>query len=247
MSFIVFVAVFGGALFGLFLRQILPGHHLSNDAKEAVKLGAGLVATLTALVLGLLISSAKDSFDTTNTMVQQSSAKILAMDRILANYGPEAVGIRSYLKEMLRARITDVWPEAGRRLLGKAVSGKMNVEKLQMGLRNLIPKSDLQRDLQKKVIEISYEMAEMRWLIFEQLQTTLPPIFLAVLIFWLAILFACFGLLAARNGTVIAVFFVCAISVAGGIFLILEMGKPLSGAMKIPAAPMVKTYEHLGK
>ena len=248
ISLIIFAGVFGGALLGLFLRTVLPGHHLSDEAKEAVKLGAGLVATLTALVLGLLISSSKGSFDATNTMLTQSGAKILLMDRVLANYGPETKEVRDLLKSFLRGRITKVWPEAAKKLPGKDVSGKrIDMEEIQLTLRALVPKSDLQRSFQMQAIGISDDLSQIRWLLFEQLQTSLPPMFLGVLFFWATILFTCFGLLAPRNGTIIAVFLVCAISVAGAIFLILEMERPLTGAMKISGAPMVKTLEHLGK
>ncbi len=248
ISLIIFACVFGGSLFGLFLRTVLPGHHLSDDAKEAVKLGAGLVATLTALVLGLLISSSKGSFDTTSTMITQSGAKVLLMDRVLANYGPEAKEIRGLLKRFLSARIAKVWPEQIERLQGADLSGKFtDMEEIQAALRNLVPQNNLQRSYQAKAIQISDDLLQIRWLLFEQLQTSLPPMFLGVLIFWATVLFACFGLLAPRNGTVVVVFLVCAISVAGAIFLILEMEKPLTGAMKISSAPLVKTLGRLGK
>jgi hypothetical protein len=248
VSVIIFVCVFGGALLGLAIRMVLPGHHLNGDAKEAVKLGAGLVATLTALVLGLLISTSKGSFDATNTMLTQSSAKILQMDRVLANYGSETREIRSLLQRFLRDRIVKVWPETARKFPGADSSGKLiDMEDIQAELRNLAPKSDFQRSFQEYAIQLSDEISELRWLLFEQLQTSLPPMFLGVLLFWATILFGCFGLLAPRNGTVIAVFLVCAISVAGAIFLILEMEKPLKGAMKISSAPLVRTLEHLGK
>lgn len=248
ISVIIFVCVFGGALLGLAVRTRLPGHHLSDDGKEAVKLGAGLVATLTALVLGLLISTSKSSFDAANTMLTQSGAKILQMDRTLANYGPESGEIRSDLQRFLRARIAQVWPEAVRKLPAADASVKfMNMEEIQIAVRNLAPKSDLQRSLQIKAVQLSDDLEELRWLLFEQLQTSLPVMFLGMLLFWSTILFACFGLLAPRNGTVIAVFLVCAIAVSGAIFLILEMEKPFKGAMKISSAPLVKTLGRLGK
>ncbi len=215
ISLVIFACVFGGALFGLFLRTILPGHHLSKDAKEAVKLGAGLVATLTALVLGLLISSAKGSFDTTSTMITQSGAKILLMDRALANYGSDAKEIRGLLKSFLGSRIAQVWPEKTSKLSRAGFPGKsVDMEEIQVALRNLAPKSDLQRSLQVQALQLSDALSEIRWLLFEQLQTSLPPMFLGVLLFWATILFACFGLLAPRNGTILVVFLVCALSVA---------------------------------
>jgi len=249
ISLIIFVCVFGGAFLGLFLRTVLPGHHLSEEARDAVKLGAGLVATLTALVLGLLISSSKGSFDATNTMITQSGAKILMLDRVLANYGSETKEIRDILRRFFSSRVAKIWPkEIGKLLPGTDSSTKfIDMEDIQASLRALVPRSDLQRSFQAQAINISDDLLQLRWLLFEQLQTSLPPMFLGVLLFWLTILFACFGLLAPRNGTVIVVFLVCAISVAGAIFLILEMEKPLTGAMKISSAPMVKTLGRLGK
>lgn len=250
-SSVVFAGVFGGALLGMFIRTVLPGHHLSEEVRDAVKLGAGLVATLTALVLGLLISSAKDSFDATHEIITQSGAKILMMDRVLANYGPETAEIRGLLQQLLNSRLQEGWPEERatlKKLPGASASGeRVNVESLQGAIWDLTPKSDLQRDLRAQALKISSEMSEIRWLLFEQLQTSLPPVFLGVLIFWLVILFASFGLLTPSNGTVTAVFLVCAISVGAAIYLILEMEKPLAGSMKIPSTAMIKTLERLGK
>ena len=248
ISAIIFACVFGGSLLGLFIRTLLPGHHLSEEARDAVKLGAGLIATLTALVLGLLISSAKGSFDATNTMMAQGGAKILLMDRVLANYGPETKEIRDLLRNFLIVRISKVWPEKLAKLPGMEIPAKsVDMEKIQVLIRSLVPQSDLQRAFQMQAVQISDDLLQLRWMLFEQLQTSFPPIFLGMLAFWLTILFACFGLLTPSNGTVVAVFFVCAISVAGAIFLIMEMEKPLSGAMRISGAPMVKTLERLGK
>ena len=248
MSTIVFACIFGGALLGLYIRTVLPGHHLSEEAREAVKLGAGMIATLTALVLGLLISTSKGSFDATNMMITQSGAKIALMDRVLANYGPDAIEIRHLLKRFLGVQVARVWPEDIAKLRGVDLLGKpVDMEGVQAAVRKLVPQNEIQRSFQIKALQIGDDLLQLRWLLFEQLQTTLPTIFLVVLLFWSTILFACFGLLAPPNGTVIVVFLVCAISVAGAIFLILEMEKPLTGAMKISSVPLVKTLDRLGK
>ena len=85
ISSIVFACVFGGALLGMFIRALLPQHHLSGETKDVVKLGMGIVATLSALVLGLLIASAKGSFDAQSTELTQMSAKVILLDRLLAH------------------------------------------------------------------------------------------------------------------------------------------------------------------
>src|SRR6516165_1391537 len=97
-SLIVFAVVFGGALVGMALRRILPEHHLSQDTKDVVKLGMGLIGTIAALVLGLLIASAKSSYDTQKNGLAQMAANVLLLDRILAHYGPETKGCRDQLR-----------------------------------------------------------------------------------------------------------------------------------------------------
>ena len=89
ISAIVFACVFGGAMFGVFLRAVLPEHHWNPESKDVVKLGMGLVATMCALILGLLVSSAKSYFDTQSSELTEMSSKIVMLDRLLAHYGPE--------------------------------------------------------------------------------------------------------------------------------------------------------------
>src|SRR6516162_11552617 len=111
VSGIVFACACGGAILGMMLRVLLPEHHLSAESKDLVRLGMGLIGTMTALVLGLLVASAKSSFDTQRNGVAQLSANVIMLDRLLAHYGTEAKDAR----EMLRASVADLiektWPE----------------------------------------------------------------------------------------------------------------------------------------
>lgn len=102
--------IFAGALLGLGLQRLLPGHHLSKETQDVVKLSAGTIGTLTALVLGLLVSSAKSTFDTMTSGIVQGSAKFILLDRTLARYGPETKAAREQLKRALAAGIEMVWP-----------------------------------------------------------------------------------------------------------------------------------------
>src|SRR5271163_2511215 len=95
---IIMACVFGGALTGMVLRLILPEHHLSTDSKDVVRLGIGLIATMSALVLALLVASAKSSYDAQKTEVTQISANIVLLDLALAHYGPETKDIRAQLR-----------------------------------------------------------------------------------------------------------------------------------------------------
>src|SRR6516164_9605850 len=102
ISWIVFGVVFGGALLGMALRALLPEHHLSQDSKDVVKVGMGLIGTISALVLGLLIASAKSSYDTQRNGLAQLAANISLLDRIFAHYGPEAKECRAQLKDNVK-------------------------------------------------------------------------------------------------------------------------------------------------
>ena len=109
ISSIVFACVFGGAILGMSIRAILPQHHLSSDSKDVVKLGMGIVATLSALVLGLLIASAKGSYDAQSTELTQMSAKVILLDRMLAHYGPETKGTRDLLRSSVARILDQLW------------------------------------------------------------------------------------------------------------------------------------------
>ena len=249
IGLIAFACAFGGAMLGLFLRRILPDHHLSKESRDAVMMGTGLIATLTALVLGLLISSAKQTFDTMNTSLTQGGAKIIMLDRTLADYGPQANPIRDILRRTLSAGIAKIWPE--HKVTGAELSafekGPVGMEAVEDKVRQLAPENDLQRMVQTRALQLTGELLEERWLTIEQAQASLPTAFLVILFFWLIILFVCIGLFAPPNRTVIAIMLVCAISVAGAVFLIREMNRPFQGVMKVSGAPLIKALEHLGK
>ena len=103
IAFISAGCIFGGVLLGMLLRSRLPDHHLSSDSKDTVKLGAGMIATLSALILGLLVSSAKGTFDTMNAEITLGASKIVLLDRVLANYGPVSRDAREQLRRSVAA------------------------------------------------------------------------------------------------------------------------------------------------
>lgn len=248
IALIVFIGIFGGALFGLFLSMALPQHHLSSESKETVKMGAGLVATMAALVLGLLVGSAKSSFDAMNTGLTEMGARIIMLDRVLAHYGPETKDVRNMIRGTVDTVVGQIWPEekAGPVRLD-VVEKSVGMDRIQAGIRALSPQDDTQRQLQSQALQISSDLAQLRWILIEQREKSLPTTFLVVLVFWLAMLFASFGMFAPRNATVITVLGISALSVAGALFIILEMNTPLEGMIKVSSAPLHKALEHLGK
>src|SRR5262249_20666996 len=200
IGLLVFVCTFGGALVGLWLRNALPDHHLSPDSKDTVKVGIGLIATMTALVLGLVTASAKSSFDALNTAVQHAAADVLALDRTLARYGPESKEARETLAQVLAQRLKLTWPQhasQGARVdrLEVTRSGEGLVERI----RGLAPQTENQRWLQAHAVALSEALLDARWVVVSSVGTSIPVPFLVVLVFWLTMIFVSFGVFAPRN------------------------------------------------
>jgi hypothetical protein len=246
-ALLVFVCVFASGLLGLSLRGLLPERHLAEDSMGMVRLGTGVLATLTALVLGLLVASAKSNYDRVSDDVTKGAVSILLLDRTLAQYGEETRTARAELRTAVSSMVDRVFGShgSGAGTLDSA-EGLARSERLEADLRNLTPQNDMQRSLQARALEISNDIAQTRLLVINQAQGSLPAAFLVVLVLWLAIMFAGFGLVTARNPIVIVTLALCALSLAGAVLMSEELNQPLTGLMKLSGAPMRYALAHLG-
>ncbi len=248
IGMITFTCTFGGALLGMWLRTALPGHHFEAESRDTVKVGIGLIATMTALVLGLVTASAKSSFDAVNTAVKQTAVNILTLDRVLARYGSETADIRKGLHQVIGARIDLIWPQGSSKpgnLDSMRSESGFAAEKVANAINNLKPQDDSQRALQSRARNLIEALLQERWLVLTDTETSVPVPFLVILLFWLTIIFVSFGLFAPRNAMVLAVLFVCALSVGTAIFILLEMGAPFEGVIKVSADPLRYAHSHL--
>jgi uncharacterized membrane protein len=248
MGLIVFACVFGGTLFGLYMSKKVRAHHLSADSKDAMKMALGVIGTLAALVLSLLLASTKSSFDAQGNGINQISADLVLLDRALARYGPETRDARDRLRNSVAAVLQRVWPdeelEVGKLDTSEAAAG---LDAVEGRVRDLSPRTDGQRGLQARALSIISEIAKERVLLLERHKTTLPIPFLIVLVWWFTIIFACLSLFAPRNALVIAIMFACAVSVSAAIVLILEMDSPYQGAIRLSSAPLRDALAHMGQ
>ena len=245
VSSMVFMIVFGGALVGMALRRVLPEDHLSSDAKDVVKLAMGLIATMAALVLGMLVSTAKSSYDTRKNEVAEMSARIVAIDQLLANYGPESKGVRAELREVVVVGLNHIWP--GEATGQVDLRPKEDTRDFYSQLQALAPKNDSQGATKAEAISMAANLRLTRWRIFvEAEQTSMSIPLLAVLVAWLVAIFIGFGLFAPANSTVIVTLAICALSVSAAIFIIMEMYTPFSGVLKISSAPIRETLNQIG-
>ncbi len=238
-SVVVFVCVLGGMAFGIFLRTRLPEHHLSGDTKDVVKLGTGLIGTIAALVLGLLIASANGTFQTQSSQVQQLTADVVLLDQTLAQYGPETNLARNLLRRGVTSMADRIWRENGSNSR-KAEPFEASAAALSLydEIMKLSPRNETHRSLQARAIGTVQELGKTRLLLFAEAGPAIPMPFLVVLTFWLAILFASFSLFADNNATTIVALCIFALSASAAIFLILELGQPFTGLMSISSEPL---------
>lgn len=219
---------------GMRIRRVLPEHHLSADTKDTVKLAMGLVATMSALVLGLLVSSAKSSYDTTRGEVIQMAAKVAFLDRVLAVYGPEADGPRNEFHAAVEHAVRLMWSGTTGGLSHLAATTSQG-DAVYAAIQNLAPKNDTQRSLKGQAISLGVEVAQLRTLLLAQSVPSVSKPLLVVVVAWLVVIFLSFSLLAPRNITAALSLGVAAVSVSGAILLILELDRPLGGFIQVPS------------
>jgi hypothetical protein len=231
-------------MIGMWLRTVVPAHHLDAETKDLVKLAIGLVGTMSALLLGLLVASAKSSFDARSSELTQMAANTVLLDRVLEHYGPAAADIRGVLKIAVTRLIAQVWSNSG---AAGPLPAQGTMEAVFDKVQELVPRSDAQHMLQSQAESILINFGQARSLLLAQSGTSISTPFLVVVVFWVSMLFVSFGLFAPRNAVAIVTLFVAAISVAGALFLILELDRPFSGLIQISSAPLRNALLVIGK
>jgi hypothetical protein len=243
---IVFAFAFGGALVGMSLRERLPETYLSSDSKEVIRITSGLLATLAALVLGLLVASAKSGFDAQNNGFQQLSANIVALDRLLSIYGSEATKAREALRSTVIAAEKSLSDEGeGSGLGADEVSDEG--AKVILAIEALATGADSRPALQSQALQTTIELGRTRWLLSEQQDASSLLPFLSVLLLWLFAIFVSFGLFAPRNPAVMTALFISAVSAAGAVFLIVDLSDPSAGLIQVSREPLRSAIAHLDR
>jgi hypothetical protein len=236
---IIFVCSFGTGLLGMVLHVKLPDHHLDAGSKDVVKLVMGLIATMSALVLSLLIASGNGSYQAQDSEVRLISANAILLDRMLSFYGPDAKEPRALLKQGLTDVHDRIWsPDETKAANLDPGATKGIADTFMDSLQRLSPKTDSQTALKSQAMQIAQNLGQTRLLMFEQSSSSISWPFLTILVFWICMLFLGFGLLAQFNATVAVALFIGSISVGGAIFLILELSSPYAGFMRISDAPL---------
>ena len=245
---VAFACILGGASFGMYLQKILPKHHLSGDAKDVIKVSMAMVATMAALVLGLMTAAAQSSLAAKESDLRSMAAQIILLDRTMALYGSETREARDFLKQLVAARVSQLWPEENAGGVALEIIGtSTGIGQLQQKILALSPKHEAQRWFQSNALQISRDIAAQQWSTFEQIGSQIHWPLLVIVVLWLTAIFASFGLFAPPNATTLSALCVAAVAVAGAIYLILAMDQPYGGLIKISSAPARAAIAQLGQ
>jgi hypothetical protein len=242
-SLFTFLAIFCGALAGILVSRRLPAPHLSNETRTAVSVSMAVVGTLAALVLGLMISTASTAFSARTNAIETLAVDVVKLDRALLRFGPEAAGIRAELKKYALSKIQEL---SGRQSANNlAIANLAILETVNDQVIALRPTDDRGRQIQTQALQWLAAISDARWLLVEKSNITVPTPFLILVIFWLSLLFASFGLFAPNNATVIVILFLCAVAISGGILMILELGAPTRGLVRASVAPLMNAVDEM--
>ncbi len=245
IALIAFAIIFGVSLLGMRLHSMLPDLHVSPETKETVRLGMGLIATMTALLLGLLIATAKGSYDSQRSEVIQIASRVAFLDRALAIYGPETGEARDLLRGAVASTIANMWPD--QTSATRDLNSSAQARKMYESIQNLAPHNELQQSLKARALETSVELSKTLWHLSAQAEPSIVTPLLIAVIIWLATIFLSFGLFAPPNKIVVATLLIVALSVSSALFLILELDRPFNGVIQISSAPMRNVLSQIGK
>ncbi|MCK1520486.1 MULTISPECIES: hypothetical protein [unclassified Bradyrhizobium] len=244
---VAFVFIFGGALLGIFLRNVFPEHHLNSDTRDVVRVGTGLIATLSALVLGLLIASAQSALYTQSNQIKNITANVILLDNMLARSGADAQQVRALLRSAVQSLVDRIWREQdGVSTKAAPFEATAQADLFFDSLLKLTPHNDTERITQTKAIQLGIDLAQTR-VLFAQSSYSIPGPFENVLVFWLTATFISFGLFARPNVIIVVTLFVCALSASTAIFLIVELSHPFTGLMAISSEPLLSALAPLDR
>lgn len=242
ISIIALFLIFGSALAGMVTQSYLPEHHLSDDSKTIIKAARSVIVGLAALTLGLLIATAKGSFDTKESELKSGSSKMIVLNRLLLNFGDKSKEARDALRKVAEngIRVLEITNAKGRDT--KVLRGE-GIDILQKRLMQLPDDNANYNWLKSSALSLGNEIAISRWKIYQNSSATLSPLFVFVLVFWLMTIFFSLGLIAPFNIAVLSALLMAALSMTGAILLAFELDQPYGGLIQISTEPLKMALE----
>jgi hypothetical protein len=261
-SALLLVVLLGSSAVGMAVRPYLSERHWNRETAALVNLVTVMLVTFAALVLGLLTSSAKTAFDTVAVDLRGFSVELIEFDQAMREYGPETIAARQLLRSYTAAVIASTWrhepPPPGdyypRQLPHSRLDTRMESVALgdtltlvELELRRLKPADPVHQQLSAEALRRFDQVVDSRWRLIEESQRSISSPFYAVLGFWLAVVFAVFGLSAPRNPVTYAIIALAALSIASVVFVMLDLDAPFGGLFGVSSAPMREALAHLSR
>jgi hypothetical protein len=246
IAIILLASLVAMVLFGQWVRRRISDQHFSTDSKDAIKLAMGLIITMTALLLGLLVSSAKSSYDTKRSQVTQMAAKVALLDRLLTAYGPEGAEARTLFRNAVADSIHSMWPDEAGTLVQIAPNPEEGA-RLYAAILDLSPRDDLQRNLKIQITTLAMDLAQLRMLLQALMSPSIPELLLIIVICWLLVIFASLSLLTPPNFTTTLSLIAAAVSVTSAVFLIMELDQPMGGIIRVSGEPLMNVLNQFAK
>ena len=237
VSFIALILIFLSSLTGIFVQSSLPEHHLSDDSKTIIKAARSVVVGLAALTLGMMIATAKDSFNRKELELKSGASNMIVLNRLLANIGDRSVSARNALKLVAinGIKIIEVTSREGRH--ADVLRGE-EVDTLQKELLKLPEEGADEKWLKNAALGLGKEIAVSRWKIYQNSSATVSVMFIGILVFWLMAIFFSLGLISPLNAAVLTALLMAALSMTGAILLTLELDQPYGGLIQISTEPL---------
>jgi hypothetical protein len=243
---IVFASILASGLVGMAIRRAIPADRLGSNEKEVARLVTGLMTTMTAIVLGMLVSSAKASYDARTNEVAELSSQVVNIDRLLSKYGPETAEVRAQFRVLVEASVNRIWPAQApvHVELKPRDEGEILVDQLRL----LAPKSDAQAEVKAQILHMIVELRQTQWLLFLKSQQSAIPIpLLLVVVTWVALIYFSFGVFTQPSSTIIVTLAVGALAVSTAVLIILELYTPFRGVLRISPGPILAALSQMGR
>jgi hypothetical protein len=246
LSAAIAAIVFLSGVIGLNLHRILPEWHQTKETQDVIRLGTGMLSVLASLVLGLLISTVKTSFDGMNSAVRSYSADLTMLDDVLRDYGDGALPARRLLRDYTTRLLNDAWSvQEGHAFLVENREAGTILEHAYALIRALTPANHDQQLLEEQALQLAATLLRERWLLIEQSGPTVQPVVIAILVAWIAAIFVSFGMNAPRHATIYATFLVLSVALGSAMFMILELDSPFEGVLRLSSQPVQTALTHM--
>lgn len=258
LTALISFALLGGASIGFVTQRRLRPNHVSREAFDSVRLLMSMLLTFTALVLGLLTSSAKERHDSYNKLLSDYAADLIELDHRLRVYGPDADPIRKSLRAYTAAAIAYTWPaetrpdgdypDAQNQLSIESTSLGNLLAEIDVRIQKLAPLDVFHSQIAERLRNRVADTIQRRWQLILSSRSTISWPFLVILTAWLVAIFGIFALTAPRNGLVFAVVVLAALSISSPLYLIFNYSGSQSGkALELSSAPMRAALSHMDR